>query len=726
VPVKPFPTGVLAGAVTPRKIAEKARAAPKEAAVFFENGAVQQWYKDNGWIYPVQGPSASGLAAVQQFFEALGLTPPPKVRLSINSLSLEGYAGGSLRSSLEVTTPEKRPIYAHGSSDQAWLKVGRPQLKGRTVTLPLAVPAVPNCPGEVLQAKLTVTSNGNQRFEVPISLAIAGSAAAVGAVPVLDMMDVVSAPGPTAARGAWQPAAAPVLAEATPVFELAEAVAAPGPARRTAPVPLLEDLPAGRPIAAPPRLLPLLPIAFLLAGLLGTATHDLITWAFARPTEISSNGGGPQTPIDTTPRITVYFHDEELPVTLGEGGVKPSEGNVVRGDDAFWEPSMRFGLVVNEPGMKSTGQWKRLTFERKGLTPQGLTNNTVVKLDGREYWFGERPFRRVDGKPTFTGPPWPGHWRDMKKALGKDATGRQRSGAESVWEYEKQHIIVTQIVEIVPGPQSNLLDTCLIHYRITNEDTAPHRVGLRFMLDTYIGDNDGVPFLIPGETQLCDTEKIFPTTDVIPDFIQACENENLTNPGTIARIGLKVSGLESPSRVTLGAWPNPELRKYDKGCDQEKTRWNVPVLSMQLLHDSAVAIYWNEQEIPPGEKRDVGLTYGLGSVSSSEGKGRLALTAGGSFAPGGEFTVTAYVSNPTPGQTVTLNLPRGFEFLSGTATQKVPPVPADVASRNSPVTWKVRAAQQAGEYQLRGTTSNGDTQSLPIKIKVPVPGLFGS
>jgi hypothetical protein len=277
----------------------------------------------------------------------------------------------------------------------------------------------------------------------------------------------------------------------------------------------------------------------------------------------------------------------------------------------------------------------------------------------------------------------------------------------------------------VPGPQSGLLDTCLVHYRITNEDTQPHRVGLRFMLDTYIGANDGVPFLIPGESQLCNTDKVFATPDSVPDFIQACENDDLKDLGTIARIGLKVSGLEPPSRVTLGAWPNTELRQYDKGCDQEKTRWNVPVLSMQIKHDSAVAIYWNEEELPAGESRDVGFTYGLGSVSSGEGKGRLALTAGGSFAPGGEFTVTAYVSNPTPGQLVTLKLPDGFTFQSGEATQKVPEL-TNAATRNSPVTWKVRAAQQAGEYQLRGTTSNGDTQTLPIRIKAPVPGLFGS
>ena len=221
---------------------------------------------------------------------------------------------------------------------------------------------------------------------------------------------------------------------------------------------------------------------------------------------------------------------------------------------------MRFGLVMNERGLKNSGRTKRLTYE-----PKGLTNNTVVKLDGREYWFGERPFRREDGKPTFTGPPWPGHWRDQKKALGKDPTGRQRNGYESVWEYEKQHVTVTQTVEIVPGPQTNLLDTCLVHYRITNEDTtAPHRVGLRFMLDTYIGANDGVPFVIPGQPGLLTKFQDFGEKQ-IPDYIEALERPDLKDPGTVAHLGLKglhLPGLELEPihRMLICRWTSSEQR----------------------------------------------------------------------------------------------------------------------------------------------------------------------
>ena len=170
------------------------------------------------------------------------------------------------------------------------------------------------------------------------------------------------------------------------------------------------------------------------------------------------------------------------------------------------------------------------------------------------------------------------------------------------------NLSVTQTVEIIPGPQSNLLDTCLMRYRIKNEGTQSRRAGLRFLLDTYIGDNDGVPFDI-GEGALCDTQKVFGRPEVVPDYIQACEREDLKNPGTIATIGLKLAGLEGPSRVTLGGYPAFDLGNSPNvfaaprvpGCRQEKTGWEVPVFSMKTKTpaDSAVVIYWDPKELLP-------------------------------------------------------------------------------------------------------------------------------
>src|SRR5262249_54684680 len=174
VPVKPFPTGALAGALSPRQVAEKAKAQPKEAATLFEQGAVARWYEENGWTYPVQGPAAIGTGAVQQFFEALGLTAPPRAAIRDRALSFHGNPGEQLKHALEVKPAENRVVWAHGSSDQSWLVVGRSRPAGRTVSIPVSVP-VPDRPGEALQGTVVVTANGNQRFEVPVQLTVAGS-----------------------------------------------------------------------------------------------------------------------------------------------------------------------------------------------------------------------------------------------------------------------------------------------------------------------------------------------------------------------------------------------------------------------------------------------------------------------------------------------------------------------------------------------------------------------
>ena len=140
VPVKPYPgSGPLAGARTPRQVAEKAKANPKGAALLFEKGEVAHWYKSNGWTYPVQGPTAAGVGAVQQFFEALGLTPPPKVEISHRSVALNGNVGDqNIRHVLEIKTEEKRPVYAHGASNQPWIEVSRAKLNGRVAVIPRA------------------------------------------------------------------------------------------------------------------------------------------------------------------------------------------------------------------------------------------------------------------------------------------------------------------------------------------------------------------------------------------------------------------------------------------------------------------------------------------------------------------------------------------------------------------------------------------------------------
>src|SRR5262249_24120102 len=130
VPATPFPDGALRGAQTPRQLAEMARATPQEAASLLDGGAVAPWDQQNGWSCPITVRGATGLAALQQYFEALGLTPPPRVELRTSAVALQGPAGGTTSGQVVVGTPEKRAVFAHARADQPWLSVGPVECRG--------------------------------------------------------------------------------------------------------------------------------------------------------------------------------------------------------------------------------------------------------------------------------------------------------------------------------------------------------------------------------------------------------------------------------------------------------------------------------------------------------------------------------------------------------------------------------------------------------------------
>jgi hypothetical protein len=245
-------------------------------------------------------------------------------------------------------------------------------------------------------------------------------------------------------------------------------------------------------------------------------------------------------------------------------------------------------------------------------------------------------------------------------------------------------IIVTQTVQLIPGEQTRVLDTYLVRYSIVNDAKETHKVGLRVLLDTFIGANDGSPFVIPGQPGLLQSMRRFSYKE-IPDYVQALEREDLANPGTVAHLGLKGlripdSGvaLEAPESMLICRYPgNPEV-KWDwepEPIDQDPNR-----------KDSCVALYWTVSAMNPGERREMAFTYGLNAVSSSSG-GQLGLTTGGSFKPGGEFTVTAYVKNPQEGQKAKIALSKGLALLEGEPAEKA----VERAGEYSQVSWRVRA-----------------------------------
>jgi hypothetical protein len=673
VPVKSFGEGSLAGSKTPRDLAMKAKKSPKEAAPFFERGDIETWYKDNGWSYPVKGQTVSGLQAIQQFFEALGLVKPPVVEISTRSISLTGNPGDPLAYEVKVESQEKKYVYAHAVSDQAWLQPEKARFKGQVATIKVAVPSVPNKPGKTLTARLTVESNGNQRFEVPVSLAVQGNPLAFDEPELEPELEVVETVAVAEVETVLPAANITTKAPATPAPPAPVAVA---PSRTSEPQTLEtmiseEKKPGGHGVRRTSgQTIPLWMHA-LPAALLGLAVLGVVIFDIVRPLSAGSGLGeidDPKRPPIGLDLLTLQFHPER-------------HGS--------------FGLEMkHEKDPTDPGRQKRLTYDARGAG-----DNIIVKIDGSEYFFHQRTSDRPN----------------EVKPLPPLKNGPKRIGQINIKKFKEFDIEVEQEVELIPGASNNR-DTCLVLFRISNKSkTQAHKVGLRVLMDTYIGANDGVPFTIPGREGFLDTKEDFREKD-IPAYIEVIEKPDTPKDlGTVVRMGLKGlrdagSDLEPISRMLICLYPGSQMKDWD---------WEIESMKKNPQNkDSCVALFWAEQTMTPGDPtRVMGYTYGLSELAVGTGESPMALSAPASVQPESEFVMTAYVWNAKKDSVVRLELPVGLTLAKDETEDKK----LTEGGNRVQVSWRVKAGPR-GEYPV--TTKMGTTISKEFKVIVRAGGLF--
>jgi len=325
----------------------------------------------------------------------------------------------------------------------------------------------------------------------------------------------------------------------------------------------------------------------------------------------------------------------------------------------------RFGLtsITGDPA-SSQDDGKLLTY-----SASGGTNYTRVWICGDTPIYGESGVFGIGGG-RFTEEP---HWVD----------GELRSA------WKKGDIEVMQTVSYANGSNTGRVDTARIKYVLTNQGRSAHEVGLRIMLDTLIGDNDGVPFVVPGRTGITD-RAIRLRGAAVPDFVQALEFADLVNPGVIVNLTLRGADTTPPDEVVISAWcdENADWDYYaplggdGHPLDRCGRRGSEP--------DSAIGLYYAPKPLAPGESRAIIAYYGLGGISSTEsGNVQLSLTFNRNVQPGDTFWVTALATLPKSGQTLRLELPAGLSLAAGHRAEQALPAGGDYTQ----VSWQVVADQ---------------------------------
>lgn len=368
------------------------------------------------------------------------------------------------------------------------------------------------------------------------------------------------------------------------------------------------------------------------------------------------------------------------------------------------------------------GQPRRLT-----LNEFGETNHTLVEVDGRRVPFFDSSGVVVqnitsEGKGS----------ADNSNKFGESGTTEisilPDTGPYTVrWRYGP--VVFEQWVDYEAGAVTRRMDTLRVRYTITNTDRArPHTAGLRLMIDTLIGENDGVPFFVPGRKGVIDRPLELTGKDV-PQAVLALERPDLNDSTmTVAQLGFGEQAGERPGRLVLSQWPgNPVVaRRYPaevwRAVDGLAWDWKV---GESFGKDSAVGLYYPARSIPPGGSRTFSFTYGLGSLSAGDaGNARLKLYSAGPFVAGKPFLLTAFVRNPGAGQTVRLTLPKELRLADGEKSAEKP-VETQPGVEVTKVDWMVVPEASAGgklevSAELPGA---GLTERLPLFVNNPNPGV---
>lgn len=384
--------------------------------------------------------------------------------------------------------------------------------------------------------------------------------------------------------------------------------------------------------------------------------------------------------------------------TAGPVKVTVKDGKVVTGEGSIpVDPTPRI-RVGTTPGAFNFG----LAVDGKNITCS--TEGSIwlqARIDGQEIYVG----------PNFNAPGVAAGNQAKSQPLPGGPSGKKRQGY--LWRWQHQDLHFTQIVEIVPSKptttppqpgQKRRMDTCRITHLVENKGTQPRKVELRQGVDMLIVNNDGAlyasPSTQPGKVlngvELKRGEK--DKDKMLPDFVHCLQIPNAANPGFVATITLKLgSKVRSPDRILL----------TNLGT---VSQWNVPA---QPAGDSACAICWDAVEVKPGAKQEFAWGYGGGYACDPENDGVVHLALGGSFEPNKTFTITAYVDDPAPNQTLTLELPPGMERVEGKELQPVPAPAVDGAT--SVVMWKARVLR-TGDFSIKVKSSSGVTQIKNISI----------
>jgi hypothetical protein len=350
-------------------------------------------------------------------------------------------------------------------------------------------------------------------------------------------------------------------------------------------------------------------------------------------------------------------------------------------------------------GSQETG---RFAVDTTGGDPSRSSDDDKILIYGRREPWTSYTALLVDGEPYIFGGP-----TERRAGLGAP------TGAVTVSPHvSDDHILctvaigdleVTQDLSFARSPTTRVEDAARISYRIVNRGELPYTVGLRVMLDTMLGSNDGAP-LRAGDRAIATATQLI--GEDIPDYWQAFDS--LGDPVVISQGTLRGPGTIPPDHIEMVDWgtlaDSPWEFPFPSGADFTRRG--------EAAQDTAVALYWHPAVLPPGESRVCSTLYGIGGVTLSPAQLSLGLTAPAEvdyrYDEEGLFSVTAYAENSggfdSRGTVLALQPSEGLEIAEG---NRITLFGLLRAGQTRQVTWRLRpTGKVTGMLQIAATITS--------------------
>jgi outer membrane protein OmpA-like peptidoglycan-associated protein len=203
------------------------------------------------------------------------------------------------------------------------------------------------------------------------------------------------------------------------------------------------------------------------------------------------------------------------------------------------------------------------------------------------------------------------------------------------WSYHGIEIV--QVVELIKGPSTGRKDSMRLSYVVRNTSGSPRNISAEIILDTYLGDRDGIRFALNNGIILSN-ETVLEDKDV-PEYWYAFDT--IENP--IARIQGTLENQNivlNPKKVVFSNW----RRIFDKVFDIVSDGRAFPPGD---AFDSGVGIIFPEQRVENNDTIILSTIFGLYGANVSTNDIFAMAVSSSKVVSNTPFTISVNVMNKT-------------------------------------------------------------------------------